>query len=252
MFLDTTNMSVEDIKKGYVYDKKEKAFICSICDKSFPVDEIFKIGDRYVKADKAASSHIESEHGDMLSILCWDEDKGTGLTDNQKELLFKIAEGLSDKDIAREMGVSASTVRHQRFVFRQKVRQAKMLIATCELAAESAKNEGAKENKVKIHKNAKMVDERYNVTDQERDKIINTVFESIEPLKLKVFSAKEKKKLVALTKIAECFESDRVYSEKEINEILKSIFNDYVTLRRYLIEYGFIERTKDCAEYWKA
>ncbi len=252
MFIDNTNMTIDEIKKGFSFDKEQKAFACNICDRSFPADEIFKIDERYVKADKAAALHVKSEHGDMLSIICWEEDKGVGLTDNQKELLYKIAQGLCDKDIAREMQVSASTVRHQRFVFRQKVRQAKLLIAAYELAAESAKTAGAKETSVKIHKNAKMVDERYNVSDEERDKILKTVFTSLDPLKLKIFSAKEKKKLVALTKIAECFETDKIYTEKEVNEILKSVFDDYVTLRRYLIEYGFVERTKDCSEYWKA
>jgi hypothetical protein len=250
MLYEIINTSVEDIKKGYSYNKDKKAFICNICEKEFPDDEIFKIGERYVKADKAGALHIEAEHGDMLSILCWDEEKGTGLTDNQKELLFKIASGLTDKEIAKEMGVSASTIRHQRFVFRQKVRQAKLLIAAYELSAESAKRAGAKPTNVKIHKNAKMVDERYNVSDNEREKILKTVFESLEPLKLKIFSAKEKKKLVALAKISECFEKDKVYKEKEVNEILLDIYHDYVTLRRYLIQYGFMERTKDCSEYW--
>jgi len=25
---------------------------------------------------------------------------------------------------------------------------------------------------------------------------------------------------------------------------------DHATLRRYLIEYGFLERTQDCGTYW--
>jgi hypothetical protein len=41
-----------------------------------------------------------------------------------------------------------------------------------------------------------------------------------------------------------------MYAEKEINEILKAIYEDYVMLRRYLIEYGFIDRKSDGSEYW--
>lgn len=77
------------------------------------------------------------------------------------------------------------------------------------------------------------------------------MFESLEPLKLRVFSAKEKRKVVALTKIVEQFEPGRTYTEKEVNGILRDIFDDYVTLRRYLIEYGFLERTRDCRTYWR-
>lgn len=43
-----------------------------------------------------------------------------------------------------------------------------------------------------------------------------------------------------LTKIAEQFEFDREYTGKEVDVILKEIFDDYVSLRRSLIEYGFL------------
>ena len=38
-----------------------------------------------------------------------------------------------------------------------------------------------------------------------------------------------------LTKIAEQFEFDREYTGKEVDVILKEIFDDYVSLRRSLI-----------------
>jgi hypothetical protein len=95
-----------------------------------------------------------------------------------------------------------------------------------------------------------MVDERYVATKEESEKVLATVFESITPLKLKVFSAKEKKKIITLRKIVEQFERGRIYPEKEINQVLKGIYDDYPTLRRYLIEYGFMERSTDCSEYW--
>ena len=95
-----------------------------------------------------------------------------------------------------------------------------------------------------------MVDERYMTTNEEAEKIIRTFFASEDPLQLKTFSAKEKNKLVILRRISEQFEKDRKYNEKEVNEILKAIYSDYTTIRRYLIEYGFMERTDNCKEYW--
>jgi len=50
--------------------------------------------------------------------------------------------------------------------------------------------------------------------------------------------------------IAARFPPGRRYPEREVNQILRDIHEDYVTLRRYLIEYGFLERTQDCGEYW--
>ena len=70
------------------------------------------------------------------------------------------------------------------------------------------------------------------------------------PLVLKTFSPKEKNKVVILTKIAEQFEKGKTYSEKEINQILKPTYEDHITLRRYLIMYGFMERAKDGSKYW--
>ena len=46
------------------------------------------------------------------------------------------------------------------------------------------------------------------------------------------------------------FELNKVYSEKEINEVLKSVYTDYAIIRRSLIDYGFMERNRDCTEYW--
>lgn len=45
------------------------------------------------------------------------------------------------------------------------------------------------------------------------------------------FPKKEKQKLATLRVIIKHFDKKKQYSEKEINEILKSIYEDYVTLR---------------------
>jgi len=35
-----------------------------------------------------------------------------------------------------------------------------------------------------------------------------------------------------------------------VNEIIKNRYPDFVTIRRYLIEYGFMERKPNGSEYW--
>jgi hypothetical protein len=49
------------------------------------------------------------------------------------------------------------------------------------------------------------------------------------------------------------FESRRVYSEKEVNAVLKAAnaFGDHVTLRRELVDHRLLERKSDCSEYRK-
>jgi len=101
-----------------------------------------------------------------------------------------------------------------------------------------------------IHKGARMVDERYITTTDEVNKTIGTYFASENPLVLKSFPARQKKKIIILGVIAKQFEKNRQYNAKEVDEKLSSIFEDYATIRRYLIEYGFMERTQDCSMYW--
>jgi hypothetical protein len=49
------------------------------------------------------------------------------------------------------------------------------------------------------------------------------------------------------------FESRRVYSEKEVNDVLKDAngFGDHVTLRRELVDHHLLARKSDCSEYRK-
>ncbi|MBE3101811.1 MAG: DUF2087 domain-containing protein, partial [Firmicutes bacterium] len=56
--------------------------------------------------------------------------------------------------------------------------------------------------------------------------------------------------IIVLEEITKNFSKGKSYSEKEINVILKRIYEDYATIRRALIEYGFIERKNDGSSYW--
>lgn len=248
MAFDVEGLNIDDIKNGYTYDTGTKQYRCLLCNATYSTGEIYQIEDRFYEAFRAIVLHLEQEHGSMFDYLLNTDSKYNTLTEKQKELLQLIETGIPDQRIASKLGISASTVRHQKYSFREKAKQAKMYLAAYELAMErlSADNDPM----VPIHDGAKMVDDRYFTTTEESDKVIATVFESLNPLKLKVFSAKEKKKIITLRKIMEQFEKGKTYPEKEVNKILKDIYDDYPTLRRYLIEYGFMERSRDCENYW--
>ena len=49
------------------------------------------------------------------------------------------------------------------------------------------------------------------------------------------------------------FDSRRLYSEKEVNAVLKAAngFDDHVTLRRELVDHHLLARKSDCSEYRK-
>jgi predicted transcriptional regulator len=61
--------------------------------------------------------------------------------------------------------------------------------------------------------------------------------------RIRFIPAQEKKKLVLLRWLLEKFEKGRTYTEKEVNEIIGLHYSDYCTLRRYLVDFGFLQRT---------
>jgi Trp operon repressor len=253
MFDLSGNITVEEISKGYRYIEPISAFQCNECGKTYSVGEIYKFGERFFSAERAAREHFRGTHGDVLATLLTAEKKYTGCTEHQIKILDMMSKGMSDAEISRSLGIASATVRHQRFSFRERAKQAKLFLAIFELAssAGSLPGETAQKDKLlEIHEGATMIDERYCVTAEEEMQILETMFSSFEPLRLKTFPVKEKKKIVVLRRICQEFLSGREYSEKEINAVLKEIFPDFATIRRYLIEYGLMDRTRDGRAYW--
>jgi DNA-binding HxlR family transcriptional regulator len=65
--------------------------------------------------------------------------------------------------------------------------------------------------------------------------------------------SRQKKMLVILRWRAPLFVPDRLYSEAEINEILKGVYAaDYVSLRRDLVDLGYLRRERGGGKYWLA
>lgn len=238
--------SLEELKSGFI--ENEKYYICLLCGKYFekgivyPEDGVIYESSRYIRI------HIEKAHQSVFDYLVQMDKKLTGLTDHQKSLLQLFYLGKSDKEVQTALSIgSASTIRNHRFVLKEKERQARVFLAMMELLKEKDKYAPAF---LGIHKNAQMIDDRYNVTQQEQEAILTKYFPEGIKGPLKTFSRKEKHKLVVLREIAGRFELERFYDEKEVNEILKTAYDDYATLRRYLIEYGFLGRKTDGSQYW--
>jgi DNA-binding transcriptional ArsR family regulator len=56
---------------------------------------------------------------------------------------------------------------------------------------------------------------------------------------------------VILGYIAEKFEVDRIYTEKEVNQVIGALNPDISGLRRDLISAGYLGREKDGSAYWR-
>lgn len=58
------------------------------------------------------------------------------------------------------------------------------------------------------------------------------------------------KRRVLLEHVAQVFEPGVRYREEEVNVLLRAFHSDHVTLRRYLVDEGFLAR--DHGEYWRS
>jgi len=238
------NAAIEELTNGFIYGfiyngglfDKTKGYTCLFCHAAFDEDDIYTSGKLSVNGKKAVKIHIKKEHGHVFRNLLALDKNTTGLTDTQKDFLGYCYSGLSDKEIAEKMSITMSTVRYQRHNFREKAKQAKMILALSELL----------ERESELWDNpAKPVDET--------QKMLETLFSSLSPLVLKTFDfgkKKEEKRLLILKTIIGQFEKGKKYTNKETDDILKSIYRDYATIRRHLVDYGFMDRTGDCREYW--
>lgn len=235
--------SLDEMKSGY--RKTEFGYECLHCGSVFSEEEVYPVQGHYLLAKAAVKHHVSAAHDDQFHTLLKLEKKDNSLTDVQKVLFQYFYEGKSDKEIATLTNTSASTIRHHRFVFKEKAKQAKVYLALYELAME-----GKDDEFLSIHEGARQVDDRFIATEKEEQQVLKTMFLSLTPLKLKQFPAKEKKKIIVLRTIMKELDKTKHYSEQELNCHLKEIYDDYVTIRRYLIEYGYLERTNDCKEYW--
>ena len=231
--------SVDDLKRGYVFDVTQDRFLCLCCGFKTEPGQIYRSADAYYDAEKFIRIHIDTEHGSALQILLQLDKRWTGLTELQTQLINLFAGGVSDQEIANQLGTgSVSTIRNHRFLLREKLKQAKCFLAIGELMEELSQTKST----VPMAKIPATV-------SAEEQKIIATYFPQGIDGPLTTYPGREKRRLIILRQLTERFVPHRAYSEKEVNAILSSAYEDHVLLRRQLIDYGFLSRRPDGSEY---
>ena len=241
--------SIEDICNGYIYDKLSEDYICLICGERFTRGIIFNEGGVLMDAAMAAKVHIGKAHGGVFEYLLSLDKKYTGLSEVQSKLLEYFYRGHSDKDIVKIEGDgSESTIRNHRFKLREKEKQAKTFLSLMTLLSKNNNNNNINDKKlVEIHRRATMVDERYAITEIEKENVLKNYIINDKIINL---PRSEKKKIILLQYLLQRFQKNKRYTEKEVNEIIKPIHEDFAALRRYLIQYGFMSREDNCSDYW--
>jgi hypothetical protein len=68
--------------------------------------------------------------------------------------------------------------------------------------------------------------------------------------RISALPARSSKRLVLLDHVARLFEPGVRYPESLVNQRLRHVYDDYVTLRRYLVDAGHLSREN--AVYWRS
>lgn len=70
--------------------------------------------------------------------------------------------------------------------------------------------------------------------------------------KLTQYPSKRPLRVLALIKVADDFEKDKIYTEKEVNEVIRKniAFSDHELIRREMYQYKLMNRLPNGSEYW--
>ncbi len=240
--------------RGYGTDARgDRA--CLYCAQRFQEGRIYPVDDGYLDADRAARRHVETVHGGPFRALASLGARSAGITEVQASVLELLHEGHDDAEIARRLGgKSTSTVRNHRFQLRKREAEARNFLALMILLDRAGRGAG---RFVGYAQDMPGLDERAVVTEEEAARIETKHFRSAgiggamaEAPAIRTWPRQQKAKLVLLRRISSLFEPGRRYRESEVNDLLRPVWDDHVTIRRYLIEYRFLDRKPDGSEYW--
>ncbi|WP_429842976.1 DUF2087 domain-containing protein [Brevibacillus sp. FIR094] len=237
--------SLQEWKQGYI--EQDEHYMCLLCGEQVEKGIIYPVEGALYEASRFMRHHIETVHGSVFTHLSQLDKRLTGLSDHQVNLLRLFYQGKTDAEVQHEMGIgSASTIRNHRFALKEKERQAKVLLVMMELLHEADKHQSSNDAKSSKQKNISKEDEA-----EEYAAIVKRLLPNGLSGRLERFPRKQKHKLILLEEISKKFELDRFYTEREVNEILEGLYDDYVTLRRYLVDVGLMDRQADGSQYWR-
>lgn len=81
----------------------------------------------------------------------------------------------------------------------------------------------------------------------EREAILSKLLKNGKATK---FPLKEKARVALLEHLSGLFQPGRTYTEREVNEAIAGVVDDYAKARRYLVDFGYLDRKNDCSAYW--
>jgi len=241
----TPDATIEELKQGWLVDHPSRSRICIHCGKRFNRGQVYPSGDELLNSRAAADRHVREAHLSPFEAILAAGKTATGLSEVQETVLRGLYTGSDDGDIAKALGDKAlSTVRSHRRNLRLKAAEARFFLAAMELAEERTRDES---RFVDFGPDLPVRDERADVTGDEAA-AIEQAFMRPDGTLLRI-PPKEKQKLVILRRLAQLFERGREYSDAEVRSLLGAVHEDHALLRRYLVDYRFIQRDDEGRRY---
>ncbi len=144
------------------------------------------------------------------------------------------------KELADALGVGAPTVSHHV----AKLQHAKLLKATRDGQSRTYSFDptamrrlaAGPKPKGQLETDPQM---QFDADEAEQRKVIRDFFHGE---RLRQIPAQRKKRVIVLQHLLGRFEPVRDYPEREVNDILRTAHEDFATLRRELVDYGFMTR----------
>ncbi|MBE6023899.1 MAG: DUF2087 domain-containing protein [Cellulosilyticum sp.] len=234
--------AIDEIKQGYTQD--EKGYNCLICGERFEKGQIYSFSGKLYEGRKAIKLHIQYKHDSVKEVLLSMNANRMGISELQLQLLNFFAQGLSDKEIAAKLEVSTSTIRNHRHKLREREKQNKIFVSLMELLQQDGLGGRASLQ----HDKFKEDEQGRGISNQERKRILEQYMTPSG--RLLDYPRHNPSKCVILEAILVNFVAGRKYLEKEIDDILRTIYEDYKLLKRELITYNYLDRTHTGAVYW--
>lgn len=150
---------------------------------------------------------------------------------------------LTGKELAERLALTAPTISHHM----RKLTDAGIVVAESDaqrqiyslnadllLASRRTPVDGAQ---VDSRPNEEPLDEEATF----RAKVVRDFFDGE---RLKSVPAQRKRRVIVLQHLMERFDPSRPYTEREVNDLLRPAHDDVATLRRELVDYGFMQRDR--------
>lgn len=144
------------------------------------------------------------------------------------------------KDLVEALGLSAPTVSHHM----RKLVDASIVTATPDATLQrySLNTDLLLElRRTPLVPQERTVEPAESEEDAYRQKVIRNFFDGE---RLRNIPAQRKQRVVVLQHLLKKFSPDRTYTEREVNDMLRVAHDDVASLRRELVDYGFMTRER--------